>query len=103
MLTIYDPVNGLGALQLSVYFPADALGDLKEELKEHLDNEYIEVKDMGSYAYGNFLDSDNIFWRYWLHQLENNTLIFSTYSCEQADRSKEDEEIDRLVKSIALD
>jgi hypothetical protein len=104
IISVYDSVNGLGALQLSVYYKKEVRPtNLSEELEEYLTkrHEDFEIVLKEKLAYCNCLDEENKLWRYWLFQKANN-IIFASYNCYLEDGGKEDIIVDEIIKSASL-
>lgn len=110
VISIYDPVNGVGALQVSVYnIPYEGESDLKSELAEFV-TDYIEeeIREKiistsqlnDGYAFVELENTEN----YWLFILfrDLNTVAFITYNCELEDKKIEMSRIWEVIKSIKL-
>jgi hypothetical protein len=100
LVSVYDQINGVGALQLTIYeiHNNDEI-DLLKEFTEFINERHIDfdVNNKGECLYSEISDED-IWWRYWL--LKNgNVLIFATYNCDIPDKGKEDMIVDKIVKS----
>ncbi len=102
VLSVYDPINGVGVLQFSTYLNSNPEKNinLKAELSAFLKNKdgYIEISVNGNYASTNYLDEEGRYWEYWLF-LTQSTLILASYNCERDDIGKEDEEIKEIIHS----
>ena len=100
VITLYDAENGLGALQLSVYYVGNKNRlDLKSELEDFLqDYESVKVEMKDNLAYSTFNDGDRV-WQYWLFQ-SGNSLIVATYNCATEDKGKENNTINSILCSF---
>ena len=101
IISVFDPIDGYGALQFSVYnkndnTPINLLDELGEYLSKRHEDCEILMKD--KFAYCNCLDEEDILWRYWLFQKKGN-IIFASYNCTLNDGGKDDEIIDAIIKS----
>lgn len=101
VLSLYDPIDGVGAIQFSMYkVPNDKNLGLKQELDEYLtDNGYVnfEIKKGNSFVYTH-VSQENKYWQYWMF-IKDDYLIFVSYNCQIDDSSKEIEEINNIVDS----
>lgn len=99
--SLFDPINGVGALQFSSYsVPKIDSINLAKELDDYLEDKYENVhsKYINNYAYFNIID-DDIYWRYWLLK-GNDSIMFVSYNCGLIDKDKEDIIIDKAIKSM---
>jgi hypothetical protein len=103
-LSIYDPINGVGALQFSVFWPPDAaLVTLESELIEFITDSYKKaffatVQD--DRAYTDYLVHENgAYWKYWLIR-KDDMIIFGTYNCSKENAGKEDKIVDEIINLI---
>lgn len=74
---------------------------MSEELETYLEDAYghIKVELLNEYAYFSIIDEDNIYWEYWLFN-KSDDIMFLSYNCEGADRNKEEDIINEIIKSI---
>ena len=101
VLSLFDPNNGIGALQFSPFTPPDINAiDPVKELKDYLESKYpvVSIRLADNTAVSNVID-DDLFWRYWLIKGEKS-ILFVSYNCLNIDRGKEDKVIDEILKSI---
>ncbi|MGK9126704.1 hypothetical protein M1D52_22000 [Olivibacter sp. SA151] len=100
VVTIYDPVKGVGALQLSLYGTGkevDVLGELKDYLSDKYED--ITVSLLNGRAYFETVDEDEVYWRYWLF-LKKGEIIFVSYNCDEEEKGKETTVVDEIIRSI---
>ncbi|HEV8283660.1 MAG TPA: DUF3805 domain-containing protein [Chitinophagaceae bacterium] len=102
-LSIYDPVDGLGVLQISSYNVPDPKEiSIKDELEEFIEERHneITVHLTDDFAYTPYLiDENKRYWKYWLI-LKKNTLIFCSYNCQKEDFGKEEKTLNEIIASI---
>ncbi len=102
LVALYDPENGVGALQLSSYnIGAASPTDVSKELESYLEDKYenIVVKAIDGHAYSSVEDEDGIYWRYWLF-LKDVIAIFVSYNCDKSDKGVEDSLVEKIIHSI---
>lgn len=102
LISVYDPENGLGALQFTLYEVVEPSGiDLISEFEDYLGDRHghFEIQTGGDFVYCIVKDEEEVWWRYWLF-IQGNIMVFATYNCEQQDKGKEDQEVERIIKSI---
>jgi len=103
VISIYDPQNGFGALQISIYY-VDILKtiSIKTELLDFLAEKHlnVDVKEQNGYAYCN-VNENGTYWKYWLIR-KDTVLAFATYSCGLNDSEKESEVIENIIQSAML-
>jgi hypothetical protein len=99
---LYDPVDGVGALQVSSYkaIKQDSM-DLGAELKDYLGNKHdgLNITKFSNCAYCTLIDEDGVYWRYWLIS-KINEVLFASYNCDQACKGQEDGVVDDIMKSL---
>jgi hypothetical protein len=102
LVSIYDPVDGAGALQFSFYKASnpDSI-DLSKKLEEYLHDKHesTNIKQLPGCAYCSLVDEDEIYWRYWLF-LKLGDVVFASYNCHEAIKDQEYRLIDNIVKSL---
>lgn len=102
LMSLYDPIEGVGALQLSFYKVSnpDSI-DLCKELEEYLNDKHdnINIRRLANYAYCSVVDEDGVYWRYWLF-LKLRDVVFASYNCDEAVKDQEYGVIDDIVKSL---
>lgn len=101
LISIYDPNNGLGALQFTLYEVGDPSGiDLISEFEDYLANRHghFDIEQGDDFVHCDIRDEDGVWWRYWLF-IKGNTLVFTTYNCDQQDIGKEDQKVEEIIKS----
>lgn len=100
VVTIYDPVKGVGALQLSLYGKSKEVNVL-DELKDYLSDKYedVAVDLLDGRAYSETVDEDDVYWRYWLF-LKKDDIIFMSYNCDEEEKDRETTVIDEIIRSI---
>ena|ERR1700719_4055564 len=102
IVSVYNPINGVGALQFSFYqIGNDQAISLKDELEDYVKgrHENGQVKLDGSYSFSNFLEGkDGRFWRYWLF-IKGKTLTFVSYNCYKNDIGVEEKKVNDIVLS----
>lgn len=104
LVSVYDPENGLGALQFTLYGvddPSDI--DLISELEDYLGDRHrnFDIENGDGFVHSNVRDEDGVWWRYWFF-IKDKTLVFATYNCDQQDKGKEDQEVEKIIKSAML-
>ncbi len=103
LLSIYDPENGVGALQLSIYYIEESRKvSLKDELIEFLAarHQSFDVNEQVGYAFCH-VNEDGVYWKYWLIQ-KANIIAFATYNCAMIESNKETELIESIIQSAML-
>jgi hypothetical protein len=104
VLSVYDPVNGNGALQFSSYEVngIDPI-NLKEALGDYLSDRHedFKVQELDGYSFCKCDDQKGNQWEYWAFA-RGVTLIFSSYNCSKEDVGKEDDKINSIVKSVLI-
>lgn len=103
LMSLYNPENGVGALQLSFYNVGDASSiDVTKELEKYIEDKHENfiIKTINRHAYGDTEDEDGVYWRYWLF-LEKSIVIFVSYNCDESDKGVEDHLVDRILGSIS--
>ncbi|MCX2496411.1 hypothetical protein OQX63_23185 [Pedobacter sp. PF22-3] len=104
VVSLYEPDNGVGALQLSFYNIDNAPSiELSKELESYLGDKHekIIVKIIDGRAYSDIEDEDGIYWQYWLF-LKDTTVIFVSYNCDKSDKGIEDPVVKEIISSIGL-
>lgn len=102
LISVFDPQNGVGALQFSIYEIKDTNSiNLVEKLSDYLEEKHgaVSVKLFIDYSYSDLTDEDGVYWRYWLFS-KKNRIIFVSYNCAQEDIGQEDTEIMQIIKSL---
>lgn len=102
LVSVYNPVEGVGALQFSSYqIPEAKTPSITEALSDYVHDRHIKYKilENKNYAYTNYLEGDDAaYWKYFLFLIQK-TLIFVTYSCEEKNIGEEDKIIESIVMS----
>jgi hypothetical protein len=102
IVSIYDPLYGIGALQFSFYLVANPQTIFKkDELEDYIRDRHdsFEVTVNGNCAFSTYLDDKKgRYWKYWLF-LKNKTLLFAFYNCQKEDVGKEEKIIDEIIAS----
>ena len=102
LVTLYDPVAGVGALQFLFYKASnpDSI-DLGKELGGYLEDKHdgVDIKQSTKYAYCSVVDEDGVYWRYWLF-LKLGDVAFASYTCDEAVKKQEYGLIDDIIKSL---
>lgn len=102
VISIFDPRNGLGALQFSIYYSEQPQHvDIGNELCIFLKDKTVlaEITILDKLSYSQFIDSGGTFWRYWM--MKSNTQIFLiSYNCALDDMGKEDTVVDDIISSL---
>jgi len=104
LVSFYDPVDGVGALQFSFYKAIDAdFADLGMVLYGYLRDKHdrVDIKQFPEYAACSILDEDGVYWRYWLF-LKRGDLIFVSYNCGEAAKNGDYDIVNNIIKSITL-
>lgn len=103
VVSLYEPDNGVGALQLSFYLDNASFIDPSEELESYLGNKHekIIVKIIDGRAYFDIEDEYGVYWQYWLF-LQDRTVIFASYNCDKSDKGIEDHIVKEIIGSIGL-
>lgn len=102
IISIFDPRNGLGVLQFSIYYSeqhqhVDIGNELGILLKDKTVLSKITILDKLSYS--QFIDSEGTFWRYWM--MKSNTQIFLiSYNCALDDMGEEETIVDSIISSV---
>jgi hypothetical protein len=106
LATFCDPVNGVGALQISAFkapTPQDPTQLLLEYLSDNrlgmdrkkLKDEMVNGKKVASYSY----EKPPWFKRIWF-VCEGNYVLFITYNCKIEYEGQEDREVEKIVSSV---
>ena len=102
IVSIFDPVKGVGALQFSCYnIGSQQEVALKDELADFIKDKHdrYEINVIGNCSFTNYIEGKNDRqWKYWLF-LKSNILTFTSYSCHRDDVGKEDKIINNIVFS----
>lgn len=102
LVSLYDPVEGVGALQFSFYKASnpDSI-DLSKELEGYLEDKHdgVDIKQLANYAYCSVVDEDGVYWQYWLF-LKLGDVVFASYNCDEAVKKQESGLIDDIIKSV---
>ena len=109
-LLLYDPENGVGAVQISAYcFPTGHKVDLKEELHQFVSRWTVDLsesevrisKTNGTLtAKCSFLHEGRV-WVIWI-MVGGNKVLFVTYNCREDDLNAEIDQVHDIVNSIAF-
>ena len=101
--TIYHPA-GVGALQISAYSKDSAVTevDLRDFAQEHIEGgaKLAEAETGEFKGYTLAFGVDGEFWQYW-YVGHGTTALLMTYSCKEADREREIDEIKAMVATLA--
>lgn len=102
IISLYNPEEGVGALQFSLFSIENALNiDLKKELGILLENKFtgeIILKDNCAEAIY-FNEKNNKYWRYWLIKNTAGLLIFGSYNSDDNDKEIEKDTVQEIIKS----
>jgi hypothetical protein len=101
IISVYDALDGAGAVQFSSYEVDDIDSiNLTEALEDYLSDrhEAFKVEEKNGYAFSKSVDAEGGQWRYWVF-MRSNTLVFTSYNCLKEDIGKEDVEVDAIVLS----
>ena len=110
LISIFDPMNGVGAIQISSYLK-DEKSEInkKEELREYLRKEYLDlnadeiiskIQENNNFVYFEYTINDE-FWQYRLFA-SKDTIVFITYNCEDQDKELEKDKINDIINAIAI-
>ena len=102
----FGNVNGAGALQISAFGSGDK-EVTDEDLEEFSLGDGKVVSSTHRVSYGQFVGlgirepTPTGYWRkYWLRA--RSVLLFVTYNCKLEDEGLEDHDVDRILRSLAL-
>jgi hypothetical protein len=102
--TLCEPIEGVGALQFSVFTVEDPSSvALKEDLADLLDNESTgEISLKNNCAQTIYLDeSEDKYWKYWLIQKDSH-LFFGTYNCNKKYKEIEASTVEEIINFIMI-
>lgn len=102
VISLYDPIKGVGTLQFSIYRINEPKNiNLKEELEDSLrgHHEKYSVSVFNNYVTTDYLSDGKRIWKYWLF-LNGRFLIFGTYNCNYYDQGKENKVIREIINTI---
>ncbi|MEL6193782.1 MAG: hypothetical protein AAFR66_17095 [Bacteroidota bacterium] len=102
LLSVYNSTNGVGALQISAYeAPEYNRINLKDELVDYLgiNSEEAKLESSNTHSYYNFVDNQNVYWRYWMIK-KDGKIILASYNCGKEDIEIEVEVINKMIRSI---
>lgn len=106
VFTCYNPTEGVGALQISVYYSElknsiDPRKELIDYLTERniLDDEIIEsIESTSSKSSVSYVEEDD-YWEVTI-MVKRDKIFFITYNCEMQDQLEEQVEVEQILKSI---
>ncbi len=104
IISLYDPKNGYGALQFTVYFVDNNDIDIKVELEEYIKSRhenYEIFKEKPFLAHGYNVIEEEKHWQYWIYK-RNNFLVFASYNCAKEDIGKERGEIKSILENTFI-
>jgi hypothetical protein len=102
IISLYNPEEGVGALQFSLFSVENPLNiDLEKDLRDLLENPFIgEITVRDNCAETFYLDKEiKKHWRYWLIKKEN-LIIFGSYNCDDDDKEIESDVVQEIINSI---
>ena len=101
VVSLYDPENGVGALQFSIYKANSSSINVSDELEDYIDDkhEHLDIKQISNYAYCDIIDEDDVYWRYWLF-LKMDDVVFVSYNCDETDKNHEYDLINDIIESV---
>ena len=107
-ITIYDTLNGIGAINITSYMiPIDYEFFVEKELVEFVDNDEIihnNIKvtqvDQTNIAFLEFV-IDNRYWQYYT-LFCNHKALFITYNCNVVEKNKELSLVKQIINSILI-
>lgn len=105
VISIYDSVDGVGAVQFSTFIvPANQRIDLQKELLSFLKDKKSKIEILGDskLAFVDYFDAEGIYWKYWLF-VKDRFLILATYNCLREHVGVEDEKVNAIITSTYLD
>lgn len=111
VLSLYDPLNGKGALQISSYSVQNSSDiDPRIELAEFIAGHFEEpvnesdilfnVSEKEGYSFYE-MDTKTDHWIFLIF-LQDNVVLFISYNCEQEDKGVENEPIWSILSSLKI-
>jgi hypothetical protein len=102
IISVYNPTDGLGALQFSLYpiqeeSEVDQISDFNWLLSER--HPGLEIQAKNNYLYCDTIDQDFVFWKYWFFY-KDSVYIFATYNCAYESIGVEDKQIEIIIESV---
>lgn len=101
-VSVYDPINGVGALQISIYqHKSSPEINLKSYLEDYLGDKFenISISQSDRYVTASSLNKENEWWKFWLF-MKGNSLIFASYNCDKDNIYKEETIAENIVESL---
>ncbi len=102
IVSVYNPVNGVGALQFSIYQSFDSSDiNLKEFLAEYLRDKFrnLNISEFDKYVTAESIDLENKWWKFWLFT-KTKALIFASYNCSKDFILEEQFKAEKIVESL---
>jgi hypothetical protein len=102
VISVYDPINGVGALQISIYqHKSSPEIKLKNYLEDYLGDKFenISISQFDRHVTATSLSKENEWWKFWLF-MKDNSLIFASYNCEKGNIYKEETIVENIVESL---
>lgn len=104
IINLYNPQNGYGVLQFTIYFVENNDIAIEVELEEYVKSRhsnYEILKEKSSLAHGYNMIEDEKHWQYWIYKGEN-FLVFASYNCAKDDIGKEGVEIKKILENTFI-
>ena len=110
LLTVYNN-NGVGALNISYYYPPKGYKVNKiNELIDYLSENAVGINAAETkqniiakedHVYVDYIDKEKAYWQYWLFS-DDKTVIIVTYNCEEPDREKERTVVKQIIETLNI-
>ena len=102
IVAVFDPLLGLGAIQISVYRPLNTpVADIETAFKEYLSVRHDDFifEDRTPFYHGSASGHDGTLWEYWMFAW-GDSAILATYNCHIRDAGKERKKVQEIIESL---
>ncbi len=100
--TFFDPEDGYGALQISVYRKKDIIKadilDLIKDTEDLSQLKEVEYADFNGFELITIDEATNFFRKIWA--FNGDLMLFITYNCDTKDKERETKLVDKILLSL---